>query len=187
MNFSDTGRQIVGTIGKKLGLNIAKELIECFKSSNPLYSVHRLRKWKSWVVKAPDSRFVHVGIRLNLCTRPDILTATNCTTVQENQLSRRASYVASCPDGAFQGSGFPWCHLGGCRQQDWKCMGSGQPRGRKRQRAGRWTACLSSLRRVSPRQSGRGTSLIAQLVKNPPAMYEAPVRLLGWEDLLEKG
>ena len=30
-------------------------------------------------------------------------------------------------------------------------------------------------------------SLIAQLVKNPPAMQESPVRFLGWEDLLEKG
>ena len=30
-------------------------------------------------------------------------------------------------------------------------------------------------------------SLIAQLVKNPPAMQETPVRFLGWEDLLEKG
>ena len=29
-------------------------------------------------------------------------------------------------------------------------------------------------------------SLIAQLVKNPPAM-ETPVRFLGWEDPLEKG
>ena len=30
-------------------------------------------------------------------------------------------------------------------------------------------------------------SLIAQLVKNPPAMQETPVRFLGPEDLLEKG
>ena len=30
-------------------------------------------------------------------------------------------------------------------------------------------------------------SLIAQLVKNPPAMQETPVRFLGWEDLMEKG
>ena len=30
-------------------------------------------------------------------------------------------------------------------------------------------------------------SLIAQLVKNPPAMLETPVQLLGWEDPLEKG
>ena len=30
-------------------------------------------------------------------------------------------------------------------------------------------------------------SLIAQLVKNPPAIQEIPVRSLGWEDLLEKG
>ena len=31
-----------------------------------------------------------------------------------------------------------------------------------------------------------GASLIAQLVKNPPAMQETPVRFLGQEDLLEK-
>ena len=30
-------------------------------------------------------------------------------------------------------------------------------------------------------------SLVAQLVKNPPAMQETPVRSLGQEDLLEKG
>ena len=30
-------------------------------------------------------------------------------------------------------------------------------------------------------------SLVAQLIKNPPAMYEAWVRSLGWEDPLEKG
>ena len=30
------------------------------------------------------------------------------------------------------------------------------------------------------------TSLVAQLVKNPPAMWETWVRSLGWEDLLEK-
>ena len=30
-------------------------------------------------------------------------------------------------------------------------------------------------------------SHVAQLVKNPPAMQETPVRFLGWEDPLEKG
>ena len=30
-------------------------------------------------------------------------------------------------------------------------------------------------------------SLVAQLVKNPPAMWETWVRSLSWEDLLEKG
>ena len=30
-------------------------------------------------------------------------------------------------------------------------------------------------------------SLIAQLVKNPPAMQETLVRFLDWEDLLKKG
>ena len=29
-------------------------------------------------------------------------------------------------------------------------------------------------------------SLVAQLVKNPPAMQETPVQFLGWEDLLKK-
>ena len=28
--------------------------------------------------------------------------------------------------------------------------------------------------------------MIAQLVKNPPAMQETPVQFLGWEDPLEK-
>ena len=31
------------------------------------------------------------------------------------------------------------------------------------------------------------TSLIAQLVKNPPAMQETQVQFPGWEDPLEKG
>ena len=30
-------------------------------------------------------------------------------------------------------------------------------------------------------------SLVAQLVKNPPAMHETPVQFLGWEDPQEKG
>ena len=30
-------------------------------------------------------------------------------------------------------------------------------------------------------------SLVAQLVKNPPAMWETWVQSLGWENLLEKG
>ena len=30
-------------------------------------------------------------------------------------------------------------------------------------------------------------SLVAQLVKNPPAMWETSVQSLGWEDPLEKG
>ena len=35
--------------------------------------------------------------------------------------------------------------------------------------------------------SSHMASLIAQLVKNPPAMQVAPVRFLGQEDPLEKG
>ena len=33
----------------------------------------------------------------------------------------------------------------------------------------------------------QGASLVAQLVKNLPAMQETRVRFLGWEDPLEKG
>ena len=33
----------------------------------------------------------------------------------------------------------------------------------------------------------RRASLVAQLVRNPPAMWETWVRSLGWEDPLEKG
>ena len=32
-----------------------------------------------------------------------------------------------------------------------------------------------------------GASLVAQMVKNPPAMQETQVQSLGWENLLEKG
>ena len=32
-----------------------------------------------------------------------------------------------------------------------------------------------------------GASLVAQLVKNPPAIQETPVRFLVWEDPLGKG
>ena len=35
--------------------------------------------------------------------------------------------------------------------------------------------------------TGKGASLVAQPVKNPPAMQETPVRFLGQEDALEKG
>ena len=37
------------------------------------------------------------------------------------------------------------------------------------------------------RPKSTGAALMAQLVKNPPAMQATPVRFLGQEDLLEKG
>ena len=42
------------------------------------------------------------------------------------------------------------------------------------------------LNREMNRCPARRASLIAQLVKNPPAMQETPVGFLGQEDLLEK-
>ena len=38
-----------------------------------------------------------------------------------------------------------------------------------------------------PLQYSNWASLVAQLVKNPPAMWETWVRSLGWEDPLEEG
>ena len=38
---------------------------------------------------------------------------------------------------------------------------------------------------TSPALAG-GLPFVAQLVKNPPAMWETRIRSLGWEDLLEK-
>ena len=38
-----------------------------------------------------------------------------------------------------------------------------------------------------PCGSAGKASLVAQLVKNPPAMWETWVQSLGWEDPLEKG
>ena len=54
---------------------------------------------------------------------------------------------------------------------------------------GVWNAKLGS--QETPGITGkfglRRASLVAQLVKNLPAMWETWVRSLGWEDLLEKG
>ena len=45
---------------------------------------------------------------------------------------------------------------------------------------------LPFLRIFSPHLHPR-TSLVAQMVKNLPAMWETQVQSLGWEDPLEKG
>ena len=40
---------------------------------------------------------------------------------------------------------------------------------------------------TEPRGGGGGAPLVAQLVKNPPAVQETPVGFLGWDNVLEKG
>ena len=54
---------------------------------------------------------------------------------------------------------------------------------------GVWNAKLGS--QETPGITGKfglqRASLVAQLVKNSPAMWETCVQSLGWEDLLEKG
>ena len=46
---------------------------------------------------------------------------------------------------------------------------------------------LHATHSISSGLQALGASLLAQLVKNLPAMRETPVRSLGWEDPLEKG
>ena len=50
-----------------------------------------------------------------------------------------------------------------------------------------WRQGLYGGNQVKMRSFRVGPSLVAQLVKNPPAMQEPLVKFLGWEDLLEKG
>ena len=58
---------------------------------------------------------------------------------------------------------------------------------------GAWSATVHGVAKSQTRLSNFnvsvlqiGASLVAQLVKNPPAMQEIPVRFLGGEDTLEK-
>ena len=48
------------------------------------------------------------------------------------------------------------------------------------------TLCMKEITNENIISSHRA-SLVAQLVKNPPAMQETWVQSLGWEDLLKKG
>ena len=45
---------------------------------------------------------------------------------------------------------------------------------------------LRHLEHLNPNNLILGTSLVAQMVKNLPAMQETCIRFLGWEDPLEK-
>ena len=54
-----------------------------------------------------------------------------------------------------------------------------------------WEAILSSVKEICQVPNAYpvpclSASLVAQLIKNPPAMQETCVRSLGWEDPLEK-
>ena len=49
-----------------------------------------------------------------------------------------------------------------------------------------WEAHLSETTHISRAFNLRGASLVAQVVKNLPALQETQVRSLGWEDPLEK-
>ena len=72
-----------------------------------------------------------------------------------------------------------------------KILMLGKIEGRKRrgQQRLRWLGDIINSKdmNLSKLQEIVRACLIAQLVKNLPAMQETPVRLLGWEDSLEKG
>ena len=72
-----------------------------------------------------------------------------------------------------EGKGYPLQYSGLENPMD--CIVYGVEKSRTRLSAFHFHFCLSE------------ASLIAQLVKNPPAMQETLVRFLGWEDRLEKG
>ena len=48
-------------------------------------------------------------------------------------------------------------------------------------------SCLFKIEEMMACLGGRGASLVAQLVNNPPAKQQTLVRFLGWEDPLEEG
>ena len=47
--------------------------------------------------------------------------------------------------------------------------------------------CMTTGKTIALNRSNSGTSLVAQMVKNLPVMWENQVQSLGWEDPLEKG
>jgi len=47
--------------------------------------------------------------------------------------------------------------------------------------------CSSTKKKKKKKKVEFKASLVAQVVKNPPAMQETPVLFLDWEDVLEKG
>ena len=49
------------------------------------------------------------------------------------------------------------------------------------------TQCNQIKKRIKKPINYRQYSLVAQVVNNPPAMWETWVQSLGWEDPLEKG
>ena len=105
------------------------------------------------------------------------------------------SLVGCSPWGCEESDTTGWLHFhfsfscigeGNCNPLQCFCLENSRDRGA-------WWAAVygvaqsrTRLKQPSSSSSSKG-SLVAQLVKNPPAMQESPVQLLGLEDLLEKG
>ena len=68
----------------------------------------------------------------------------------------------------------------------WCFLGTGEPAGLSSMWSHRVGHHWSDLAAAAAGGANRA-SLVVQMVKNPPAMQEARVRSLGWEDLLEEG
>jgi len=89
----------------------------------------------------------------------------------------RKTILKTCSSGCLRGTGYKRLNkirssCGGERKAFTSSVGLQIPH------------CLSKWYMIDQAQ---GASLIAQLVKNLPAIQETPVWFLGWEDLLEKG
>ena len=86
-----------------------------------------------------------------------------------------------------------WYHLNVEVKKSWThrnngccCRRGGEENGDICQRIQTSNYKMNKLRKSNIQQYTRA-SLVAQLVKNPPAMRETPVGFLGWDDPLEKG
>ena len=86
-----------------------------------------------------------------------------------------------------------WYHLNVEVKRSWThrnngccCRRGGEENGDICQRIQTSNYKMNKLRKSNIQQYTRA-SLVAQLVKNPPAMRETPVGFLGWDDPLEKG
>ena len=87
------------------------------------------------------------------------------------------------PDGTCGHKGTTFCHLAALGRAGQETLHKGRLTLRKENKAGLlWSSVPPFVNRFIRKR----TSLIAQSVKNPPAIQETPVQFLGWEDPLER-
>ena len=123
-------------------------------------------------------------------TRVSFIAGRFFTNWATREALKRRRLTQRCPGRGASSKWGPDIHL--CLSKDKTCLkkqftpqmapnpgrvGGGRTAEKERKGTGCWSASIYTDR----------ASLVAQLVKNPPAMRETWVRSLGWEDPLEKG